>query len=202
MIAVIDYDVGNLGSVTNGLRRVGEEVVVTNDPEIIRKADGVVLPGVGAFPAAMEKLKKYNLIDILNEVKENGTPILGICLGMQLLFEKSYEVEECNGLGFLEGEVVYMDIDEKVPHMGWNELIFNQEHPLLKYIKEKDYVYFVHSYYASCPDTEIAACASYGGLKVPGLVFKDNVMGCQFHPEKSGEVGKKILQAFKELIHS
>lgn len=199
MIAVIDYNIGNLASVTNGLKRQGLDVVITRDEQEILNADGIVLPGVGAFPVAMENLKKFNLIEPLNKAKDKGIPIMGICLGMQILFEKGYEVEETKGLGFLKGEVDLLKVDAKLPHMGWNQLVINHDHPLFKYVKEGDYVYFVHSYGAICPDEELMAYANYGGAKVPALVAKDNVIGCQFHPEKSGEVGKYILRAFKEL---
>ncbi|MEE0965600.1 MAG: imidazole glycerol phosphate synthase subunit HisH [Bacilli bacterium] len=200
MIAVIDYNVGNLKSVTNALKRIGLDPIVTRDKEVIRKAKGIILPGVGTFPVAMENLRKFDLIDILNERKEAKIPILGICLGMQILFEKGSEVKVTDGLGFLKGSVDKMVVDAKIPHMGWNELIFNQEHPLLKNIKEKDYVYFVHSFMAYGIDEELVAYCNYGNQKITALVAKDNVMGCQFHPEKSGEVGKKILEAFKEMV--
>lgn len=200
MIVIIDYHVGNLMSVQNAFLKLGMDVVVSRDHDVIRQAKGIVLPGVGTFPVAMEHLKKYDLIDILKERKEAGIPILGICLGMQILFEKGYEVQETPGLGFLKGEVVYMDIDEKVPHMGWNQLHFNQEHPILKYIHENDDVYFVHSFMAKCPDEELVAYSDYGSTNITAIASKDNVIGCQFHPEKSGTVGKKILLAFKEMI--
>ena len=200
MIAIIDYHVGNLGSVTNAFKRLGMAVEVTRDHDIIRQADGIILPGVGSFPVAMKHLEQYDLIDVLKEVKEKGVPIMGICLGMQILFETGYEFTTTKGLGFLEGTVEYMQVDEKLPHMGWNQLIFNHDHPVLKYIEEEDYVYFVHSYAANCPDEELIAYCDYGGMKVPAVVGKDNVLGCQFHPEKSGEVGKLILKAFKEIV--
>ena len=176
MVVIIDYNIGNLSSVISALKRVGIDAIISRDKKVIEKAKAIVLPGVGTFPVAMNNLKKYDLIDVLTKQKEAGIPILGICLGMQILFEKGYEVQETPGLGFLKGEVVYMDIDEKVPHMGWNQLHFNQKHPILKYIHENDDVYFVHSFMAKCPDED------------------------QFHPEKSGTVGKKILLAFKEMI--
>lgn len=200
MVVIIDYNIGNLSSVTSALKRVGIEATISRDKEVINKAKAIVLPGVGAFPVAMNNLKKYDLIDILNERKEAGIPILGICLGMQILFEKGYEVEETEGLGFLNGEVKFMDIDEKVPHMGWNQLHFNQEHPILKNIHENDDVYFVHSFMANCPDEQLVAYTDYGDCKVTAIVAKDNVIGCQFHPEKSGAVGAQILKAFKEMI--
>lgn len=200
MVVIIDYNIGNLSSVTSALKRIGIEAIVSRDKEVIRQAKAIVLPGVGAFPVAMNNLKKYDLIDVLNECKDKGTPILGICLGMQILFEKGYEVEETAGLGFLNGEVKFMDIDEKIPHMGWNQLHFNQEHPILKNIHENDDVYFVHSFMAHCPDNQLVAYTDYGDNKITAIVAKDNVIGCQFHPEKSGKVGSLILKAFKEMI--
>ncbi|MBM6841977.1 imidazole glycerol phosphate synthase subunit HisH [[Clostridium] spiroforme] len=200
MIVIIDYNVGNLKSVLGAFSRIGVDAVVSRDKEMIRKADAIVLPGVGTFPVAMENLKKYDLIDILNERKNAGIPILGICLGMQILFEKGYEVKKTAGLGFIPGTVEYMDIDEKVPHMGWNQLHFAKKHPILKYVQENDDVYFVHSYMAHCLDEQLIAYTDYGNNKVTALVSNNNVIGCQFHPEKSGTVGKQILLAFKEMI--
>lgn len=200
MIVIIDYNVGNLKSVQGAFSRIGLETVVTRDHELIKQAQAIVLPGVGTFPVAMENLKKYDLIDILNDRKEVGIPILGICLGMQILFEKGYEVKETKGLGFIPGTVNYMDIDEKVPHMGWNQLHFQHEHPILKNIHENDDVYFVHSYMATCPEENLVAYSDYGKTKVTALVQNKNVIGCQFHPEKSGTVGRGILLAFKEMI--
>lgn len=200
MIVIIDYNVGNLKSVENAFLRIGLKTVVSRDHDVIRQADGIVLPGVGTFPVAMENLRKYDLIDILNERKNAGIPILGICLGMQILFEKGYEVKETEGLGFLHGEVKLMEVDAKIPHMGWNQLCFQQSHPLISQIKEKDYVYFVHSYMAYPQDDELIAYCEYGGQKITALVANHRVMGCQFHPEKSGAVGQKILLAFKEMV--
>ena len=200
MIVVIDYNVGNLSSVTNGLKRIGLDTVVSRDHEVIRKADGIILPGVGTFPVAMENLRKFDLIDVLNERKDAGIPILGICLGMQILFEEGSELTPTKGLGFLKGSVDKMEVDAKIPHMGWNELVIFRAHPLLKYINEGDYVYFVHSYMAHPSEDELVAYVEYGGEKVTALVCKDNVMGSQFHPEKSGQVGRKILLAFKEMV--
>ena len=200
MIAIIDYNVGNLFSVVNAFKRIGIDTVVTRDIDEIRKADGIVLPGVGTFPVAMDNLKKYDLIDILNERKEAGIPILGICLGMQILFDKGYEIRETDGLGFIDGSVELMEVDDKIPHMGWNQLVFNHQHPLLKNIKENDYVYFVHSYAAKTSDDHLIAYCEYGNKKITAAVAKENVMGCQFHPEKSGAIGKQILLAFKEMV--
>lgn len=200
MIVIIDYNVGNLKSVIGAFARIGVETVVSRDHDVIRQAEGIVLPGVGTFPVAMENLRKYDLIDILKERKADGIPILGICLGMQILFEKGYEVKETAGLGFIPGTVKYMDIEEKVPHMGWNQLHFAKDHPVLKYIHENDDVYFVHSYMAYCPEEQLIAYTDYGETKVTALVGNGHVIGCQFHPEKSGSVGQKILLAFKEMI--
>lgn len=200
MVVIIDYNVGNLKSVQNAFLRIGVKTIVSRDHNVIREANGIVLPGVGTFPVAMENLKKYDLIDILKERKEAGIPILGICLGMQILFEKGLEIKETQGLGFLKGEVKLMEVNDKIPHMGWNELCFQQIHPLLKNIKEKDFVYFVHSFMAYPSEDELIAYCEYGGKKITAMVAKENVMGCQFHPEKSGEVGKQILLAFKEMI--
>lgn len=200
MVVIIDYNIGNLSSVSSALKRVGIEAIITRDKELIKQAKAIVLPGVGAFPVAMNNLKKYDLINVLNERKEAGVPILGICLGMQILFEKGYEVEETDGLGFLNGEVKFMNIDEKIPHMGWNQLHFNQVHPILKNIHENDDVYFVHSFMAICPDEQLVAYSDYGDTNVTAIAAKDHVIGCQFHPEKSGAVGTQILKAFKEMI--
>ena len=198
MIVIIDYNVGNLKSVTGAFKRIGLEAVVSRDEKVIREAKGIVLPGVGTFPTAMKNLEKYHLVDLLKERKEAGIPILGICLGMQILFEKGYEVEETKG--FIPGYVSYMDIDEKIPHMGWNQLHKTQDHLLLKYVHENEDVYFVHSYMAHVSDENLVAYSDYGSTKVTALVQNGNVMGCQFHPEKSGKVGQNILRAFKEMV--
>lgn len=200
MIVIIDYNVGNLKSVENAVHRIGLETCVSRDHDVIRQAKGIILPGVGTFLVAMKNLEKYGLIDVLKERKEAGIPILGICLGMQVLFEEGTEVQKTKGLGFLKGTVDLMQVDDKIPHMGWNELIFQQKHALLKNIKEKDYVYFVHSYMAYPSVDELVAYCEYGNQKITAIVAKDNVMGCQFHPEKSGEIGKQILLAFKEMV--
>lgn len=200
MIVIIDYHVGNLMSVQNAFLKLGMDVVVSRDHDVIRQAKGIVLPGVGTFPVAMEHLKQYDLIDILNERQQAGIPILGICLGMQVLFEKGYEVCPTQGLGFLKGEVRRMEVQAKIPHMGWNDLIMQQKHPLMQYVHQGDCVYFVHSYMAYPTDDELIAYCEYGQEKITAVVAKDNVMGCQFHPEKSGKVGQKILLAFKEMV--
>ena len=200
MVVIIDYNVGNLKSVQNAFERIGVETIVSRDHAVIRQAKGIVLPGVGTFPVAMDNLKRFDLMTILKERKDAGIPILGICLGMQILFEKGMEIKECKGLGFLDGEIRLMEVDDKIPHMGWNELCFHQDHPLIQNIKEKDFVYFVHSYMAHVNDENLVAYSDYGSTKVTALVQNKNVMGCQFHPEKSGMVGQNILRAFKEMI--
>lgn len=202
MIAIIDYGVGNLFSLTSSFQKIGTEITVTSDPQIIASADKIVLPGVGAFADAIAKLRAQGLDLLLKRLAAEGKPILGICLGMQMLFEKSYEYGEHTGLGLLKGEVIPMEgtipSNLKIPHIGWNALHFQKENPLLRYINEGDCVYFVHSYYASgCGDSLIAS-AEYG-RELTAAVAEGNVMGCQFHPEKSGEVGLKILKAFCEM---
>lgn len=200
MIAIIDYGAGNIFSVKNALDYLGLECKLTSDINEIKAADALILPGVGAFPAAMNMLEKSGLIDTIKE-EAAKKPLLGICLGMQMLFEKGYEFEECNGLGLIKGSVRYMDEpDLIIPHMGWNKLEKLNECPLLKNIGDNEYVYFVHSYKAECANENIAAYSEYGG-KVPALVFDGKfVYGAQFHPEKSGETGLKILRSFGELI--
>ena len=202
MIAIVDYGVGNLFSLRSSLKSLNQDVVVTSDPETIRNAGRVILPGVGAFGDAAEKLQKTGLDEIVKEQAEKGKPLLGICLGMQLLFEKSCEFGEHAGLGLLKGSIVPMQgtipEDLKIPQMGWNSLIIRRSHPLLKEIKEGDCVYFVHSYYASgCKESLIASCEY--GREITAAVASGNVMGCQFHPEKSGRVGLSILKAFCEV---
>ena len=200
MVVIIDYNVGNVKSVLNACNRIGIEAIVSRNKEQIKKAKGIILPGVGSFPVAMENLKKYDLIDILNDRKKNNIPILGICLGMQILFEKGFEVKEIEGLSYLKGNVNLIQTTQKLPHMGWNQLFFNKNDSILKYISEKDDVYFVHSYMADFNSEEVVCYTEYGNVKIPAIVRKDNVIGCQFHPEKSGEVGQKIIKAWKEII--
>ena len=201
MIAIVDYGVGNLFSLRSSLAAIGAEAVVTSDPDVLRSADRIILPGVGAFEDAANKLRESGLADLIRELAAAGKPLLGICLGMQLLFDKSFEYGEHEGLGLIPGEVRpirdVIPADYKIPHIGWNALIFKQDHPLFRYIKEGDCVYFVHSFYAVCGDAAIAT-AEYGA-QLTAAVAKGNVMGCQFHPEKSGNVGLAILKAFAEL---
>lgn len=202
MIAIIDYGIGNLFSVVSSFKYIGADAIVTSDPEKIKECDRILLPGVGAFEDAAKKLRETGLDKVIIKEANAGKPILGICLGMQMLFEKSYEYGEHNGLGLLKGRVIGMQgvIDEKlqIPHIGYNDLIFKKNHPLLKYINEGDFVYFVHSYYAVDCDDSLVAYAEYD-KDITAIVAKDNVMGCQFHPEKSGEVGLNILRAFCEM---
>ncbi len=202
MIAIVDYGVGNLFSLISSFKFIGAEIEVTSDPDVIRKSDKIILPGVGAFEDARRKLNDTGLDKIIIEEAKNGKPIMGICLGMQMLFEKSYEYGEHCGLGLLKGSVVPMQgvipAELKIPHIGYNPLIFKKQSPLFKYIKEGDCVYFVHSYYATdCKDSVIAT-AEYGE-ELTAAVMQGNIMGCQFHPEKSGDVGLNILRAFCEM---
>ena len=200
MIAVIDYGAGNIFSVKNALDHLGMESELTSDAQKIRAADGIILPGVGAFPEAMRMLQKSGLISTIRE-QAHKKPFLGICLGMQLLFEKGYEFEECEGLGLIEGSVIKMEEpDLIIPHMGWNRLERLNPCPLMNDLPEDSYVYFVHSYKAECEDKYIAAYSEYGG-RVPALVTDGStVFGAQFHPEKSGDVGLQILRNFGGLI--
>lgn len=203
MLAIIDYGVGNLFSLQCSLKKIGVEAVVTSDENIIKAADRIILPGVGAFGDAVNKLHKSGLFKLVIEEARNGKPLMGICLGMQMLFEKSYEYGEYEGLGLIEGEIVSLkkEISQEyaVPHMGWNALKFhNGKNEIFKYINEGDCVYFVHSYFGiNCEDSLIAS-AEYGA-QITAAVAKGNVYGCQFHPEKSGDVGLKILKAFCEI---
>ncbi len=201
MIAVIDYGVGNLFSLVSSLRALGAEATVTCDPAVIRSADRLILPGVGAFADAAAKLRQTGLHDLIRAEAASGKELLGICLGMQLLFEVSEEYGEHKGLGLLHGRVVPMKgvvpPSLKIPQIGWNQLHFVRPHRLLRHIRENDCVYFVHSYYAAdCADS-LVATTEYGA-ELTAIVARDNVMGCQFHPEKSGNVGLRILRAFCE----
>ena len=201
MIAIIDYGVGNLFSLRSSLNKIGADTVVTADPAVLAKADKLILPGVGAFADAAKKLRDSGLDAVIKAEAAAGKPIMGICLGMQMLFEKSFEYGEHEGLGLLKGSVVPMEgvipANLKIPHIGWNALKFEKDSKLFKYIKEGDCVYFVHSFYATgCADSLIAS-AEYGE-SLTAAVEKGNVMGCQFHPEKSGDVGLNILRAFCE----
>lgn len=199
MIAVIDYGAGNIFSVKNALNYLGLKSVLTNKKEDIENADGLILPGVGAFPSAMKMLEQSGLIETI-KIESKKKPFLGICLGMQIIFEKGYEFQECDGLGLISGSVRKMEEDLIIPHMGWNKLEILNDCPLLSGLDENSYVYFVHSYKAECDDKNIAAYSVYGS-RVPALVFDGNtVYGAQFHPEKSGNTGLQILKNFGGLI--
>ena len=199
MVAIIDYGVGNLFSLRCSLEKIGAKVVVTGDPDVIQSADRVILPGVGAFRDARQKLAGTGLDTLVCQLANDGKPILGICLGMQMLFEKSFEFGEYDGLGLLKGSVKPLEgvipQNYKIPQIGWNALQMEKQSDLFRYIKNGDYVYFVHSFYAAdCNDSLIASC-DYGA-PITAAVQKNNVYGCQFHPEKSGNVGLDILRAF------
>ncbi len=203
MIAIIDYGIGNLFSLKSSFYRIGENAVVTSDKAIIEAADRIILPGVGAFEDAARKLRESGLDKVVKEEVSNGKPLMGICLGMQMLFEKSFEYGEHEGLGLIKGEVVPMlgkvPAQLKIPHMGWNRLDFKgNKDELFKYVNEGDFVYFVHSFYGADCDDAVIATAEYG-IDITAAVRRDNVWGCQFHPEKSGKVGLAILKAFCEI---
>ena len=201
MIAIIDYGVGNLFSLCSSFRKIGAEITVTADPEIIEKADKLILPGVGAFADAAAKLRSSGLDAVVKAQAAKGKPIMGICLGMQMLFERSFVYGEHEGLGLLKGSVIPMEgllpPELKIPHIGWNALHFSRDSRLFRYIKEGDCVYFVHSYFASDCDDSVIATTEYS-RELTAAVEQGNVCGCQFHPEKSGEVGLNILRAFCE----
>ena len=202
MIAVMDYGVGNLFSLSSSLKAVGYDTVVTGDKQTIKKADKIILPGVGAFADAVAKLRRTGLDTVIIDEAKNGKPLLGICLGMQMLFDKSYENGEYCGLGLIKGKVVSMNGtipgNLKIPHIGWNALHFKQQTPLFRHIEDGDFVYFVHSYYAADCDDAVLATTEYG-KEITAAVADKNVFGCQFHPEKSGTVGLNILKAFCEM---
>lgn len=202
MVGIVDYGVGNLFSLRSSLIAIGADATVSSDPEVLRRADRILLPGVGAFGDAAQKLRESGLAEFLIEEAKSGKPLLGICLGMQLLFEKSYEYGEHEGLGLIPGQIrpisEVIPEDLKIPHIGWNALHFEKtDCPLFRYLSEGDHVYFVHSYYAADCGEALVATADYGA-PLTAAVAKGNVFGCQFHPEKSGSVGLKILRAFCE----
>lgn len=201
MIAIVDYGVGNIRNVERAFRKLDMDVVVTRDIKVIDDAEVIILPGVGAYRDAMMNLKKYDLVECLKRNAASGKLMFGICLGMQLFYEKSYEDGEYEGLGILKGEIIrFPESELKVPHMGWNNLIRNKEDAIGEGIGEEDYVYFVHSYYLDAQDeSEVVFYTDYG-VKVPAVVRKGNVIGMQFHPEKSGDVGVRFLKNIKEMI--
>lgn len=203
MVAIVDYGVGNLFSLKSSMEAIGAEIVVTGDAEVLRSAEKIILPGVGAFEDAVRKLRETGLDAVIIEEASKGKPVMGICLGMQMLLDKSFEYGEHQGLGLIKGEV--RPIDEvipkglKIPHIGWNGLKFSKnKHEIFKYINDGDFVYFVHSYYGAKCDESVIATAEYGA-ELTAAVAQGNVCGCQFHPEKSGDVGLKILKAFCEM---
>lgn len=205
MIAIVDYGVGNLFSLSSSLKALGIDSELTADPARLQQADQVILPGVGAFGDAMKKLQATGLDQAVKQLAASGKPLLGICLGMQLLFDSSEEFGQQTGLGLIPGRIVSLKvafeqkgIDLKVPHIGWNPITIKQTSPLLKNIQEQDQFYYVHSFYATDCEEHLVATSEYG-VSVPGIVAKDNVYGTQFHPEKSGKVGLALLQAFAEV---
>ena len=201
MVAIIDYDAGNIKSVQKAIEYLGEEVIITREPEVILNASRVILPGVGAFGDAMEKLHKYNLVDVIKEVVKREIPFLGICLGLQLLFETSDETPGVQGLGILKGKIKRIpDHGElKIPHIGWNSLAFPNKGRLYEGISEESYVYFVHSYYLDAEDKGIVVATTEYGTTIHASVEQGNVFACQFHPEKSSSVGLKILDNFLKI---
>ena len=199
MIAVVDYGIGNLGSVTKGFRRAGAEVELSGDPEVLRRADALVLPGDGAFAAAMAEIEGRGLTPVLREAIERGTPLLGICIGMQLLFEESEEHGQYRGLGVLPGRVRRFEGELPVPHMGWNTLRSRRPHPVMDGVEDGAHVYFVHSYYCDASDDVVIAASDYG-REFPAIVGRGNVLGLQFHPEKSQGVGLRLAANFVRSI--
>jgi len=202
MIAITDYGVGNLFSIKSSLDTIGAESVITSDENVLIKADKIILPGVGAFRDAQKKLSESGLDKVIIKEAQKGKPILGICLGMQLLFEKSFEYGEYEGLGLIKGEIrpIADVIGEglSIPHIGWNPLIMKKKSPLYKYVKDGECVYFVHSYYAANCKESVSATAEYG-CELTASAEQGNVFGCQFHPEKSGKTGLNMLKAFSEM---
>lgn len=201
MIAIIDYDAGNLRSVEKALAFLGQETVVTRDKDILLSANKVILPGVGSFGDAMEKLSKYDLINTINEICDKNTPFLGICLGLQLLFKESDESKGVAGLGILDGTIKRIPDKEglKIPHIGWNSLDLQNNGRLFEGITNNSYVYFVHSYYLEAKDNSIVKATTDYSVNIHASVEKDNIFACQFHPEKSGDVGLSILKNFATL---
>ncbi|WP_428978968.1 imidazole glycerol phosphate synthase subunit HisH [Clostridium tanneri] len=199
MISIIDYGMGNLRSVEKALEYIGEQVVITSDREEIEKSTGIILPGVGAFPDAIENLKSRELDMVLRTAVDKNKPMLGICLGMQLLFEESEEVSLNKGLGFLKGTVRRLYGGIKIPHMGWNSLKVERNCPILEDIEEGSYAYFVHSFYADVENKENLDAISFYGIDIPAVVSSGNLFGVQFHPEKSGDIGIQMLKNFVKL---
>ncbi len=198
MIAILDYDAGNIKSVEKAMQLLGQEVTITRDRREVLNADKVILPGVGAFGDAMGKIRQYGLYEVIHEVAEQGTPFLGICLGLQLLFERSEESPGVEGLGILKGEILRIPDTPglKIPHMGWNSLDFRNNGRLFENLPEESYVYFVHSYYLRAADEKIVTAVTEYGTQIHASVEQGNVFACQFHPEKSGDAGIQILKNF------
>jgi glutamine amidotransferase len=201
VIAIADYGIGNLGSVTKAFRQAGAEVVLTGDPEELRRADALVLPGDGAFGATMQEVERRGLVPVLQEARERQKPLLGICIGMQLLFEESEEHGRHRGLGFLPGRVRRFEGELPVPHMGWNELRPRRAHPLLDGLEDGSYVYFVHSYYCDAPEDVVIASSDYG-REFAAVVGSGSVLGVQFHPEKSQQVGLRMVAGFVAIVEA
>lgn len=200
MNIIADYGRGNLRSLKNALDRIGMETEISSSPQKIMRADSLIIPGVGAFADAMDAMDAAGLTQVIKDFAKSGKYVLGICLGMQLLYEKGYEYGEREGLGLIKGSIRYLDIEEKVPHMGWNDLKFEKDSdPVLRKIKEGEYVYFVHSYYADSDGSEIVAFAEYG-KKIPAIVRQGSIYGMQFHPEKSGDTGERLLEAYRDMV--
>jgi glutamine amidotransferase len=199
VIAIVDYGIGNLGSVTKGFLAAGAETVLTGDPARLREAEALVLPGDGAFGATMDEIRKRGLVPVLREAAALGTPLLGICIGMQVLFEESEEHGRHEGLGLLPGRVRHLGGDLPVPHMGWNRLRRRRAHPLLEGLEDGAYVYFVHSYFCDAEDRVVIATTDYG-RDFPAIVGRDHVLGVQFHPEKSQAVGLRMVASFVRLV--
>ena len=203
MIIIVDYGMGNLKNVYNALKYLNIPSKISNEISEIRSADKLILPGVGAFNKAMYNLNNTGLSDVIKDKVNSGTPLLGICLGMQMIFKKGYENGICDGLGFMDGEVKLLAPTEKVkiPHIGWNRLEYSNKNDLIKGLEENSFVYYVHSYVATnVKDKNLIGFSNYGGIKIPSIVCNDNVYGTQFHPEKSGETGLRILKNFGEVI--
>ena len=201
MIAIIDYDAGNIRSVEKAMAKLGQEVWITRDRERIMNADKVILPGVGSFGDAMAHLREYNLVEVIKDVVAEKKPFLGICLGLQLLYESSEETPGVEGLGILKGKILKIPEQEglKIPHMGWNSLHLQNDGRLFREIEQNPYVYFVHSYYLKAEEEETVKATTEYSVKIHASVEKDNVFACQFHPEKSGDLGLQILKNFAEL---
>ena len=201
MIAIIDYDAGNLRSVEKALISLGEDVVVSREADVLLAADKVILPGVGAFGDAMNKLKEYGLVEVINKIVAKNIPLLGICLGLQLMFEESDEAPGVKGLGLLKGKILRIPPKEglKIPHMGWNSIDIKSQARLFKGIKNNSYVYFVHSYYLKADEEDIVAASTEYSVHIHASVESGNIFACQFHPEKSSDIGLKILKNFAEL---